>query len=459
MHYNKRCRASGRHAREMRCMENLLRVLIVEDAPDDAQLIAMELEHGGYDVQFQRVDSAKGMRDALDCSPWDAIICDYVMPGFSGLQALQILRHKGLDKPFVMISGKVGEEAAAEAMRAGADDFLLKGNLSRLVPAIRREMAEAALRQEHRRSEKELRDKLDFIQVLIDTLPTPIFYNDPNGLYLGCNKAFEEQIGLKRGEILNKSVYDILPPDLAELYTRGEEALELGMGPRSFEGSIAYADGENRDVIFYSAVFSNSDRSVGGVVGALLDISERKRGETKLRYLSTDDMLTGIYNRAYFDEELDRLKKGRKFPVSIVMADVDRLKETNDQLGHAAGDELLKQTAEAFKSAFRREDVAARIGGDEFAALLPNTDESALVEAMERLQQHLALTNAEHGGNRLSLSIGAATANSGEDLTAAWRMADQRMYRQKKGRSACSKPHTPRPRTLWEVVEAPVPLP
>ena len=438
-------------------MENVLRVLIVEDAQEDAQLIARELEHGGYHVRYRRVDSAQTMCAALDCSPWDVVVSDYLLPGFSGLEALGILKQRGLDKPFIMISGRVGEEAAAEAMRAGADDFLLKGNLSRLVPAIKREICEAAQRQEHRRAEKELRDKLDFIQVLIDTLPTPIFYNDPNGLYLGCNRAFEEQIGLKRGEIVNKSVHDILPADLAELYTRGEETADSGTGPRSFEGSIACADGESRDVIFYSAAFCNSDSSAGGVVGALLDISERKRSETKLRYLSTHDMLTGIYNRAYFDEELDRLKKGRKFPVSIVMADVDMLKESNDQLGHAAGDELLKHTAEVFKGAFRREDVAARIGGDEFAALLPNTDETALVEAMERLQQHLASSNAENPDNPLSLSIGAATAHSSEELMAAWRLADQRMYLQKKGRGGRKKAPQPRLKTAWEAT-GPAPL-
>ena len=440
-------------------MERLLRVLIVEDAPDDAQLVVMQLEQGGFDVQFQRVDSAEAMRAALDCSHWDAIICDYIMPGFSGLQALEILKQNGSDTPFLMISGKVGEEAAAGTIRAGADDFLLKGSLARLVPALQRSIADSTLRQQNRRSEKELKEKLDFIQVLIDTLPTPIFYNDPNGLYLGCNRAFEQQIGMKRGENINKSIYDILPPDLAALYSRGEEAAGGGDGPRSFEGTIACADGENRDVIFYSAAFSNSDTSTGGVVGALLDISERKRSETKLRYLSTHDMLTSIYNRAYFDEEMDRLKKGRKFPVSIVMADVDRLKEANDQLGHAAGDELLKHAAAVFKSAFRREDVAARIGGDEFAALLPNTDEGALREAMERLQQQLALSNRGHAALPLSLSIGAATANSGEELMTAWRIADQRMYREKKGRSACSTAHTPRRSALWEINDCPAPLP
>jgi diguanylate cyclase (GGDEF)-like protein/PAS domain S-box-containing protein len=415
-------------------MENSIRVLIVEDAPDDADLIVIELQHGGYQVESRRVDSAKAMMQALETSPWDAIISDYVLPGFSGLKALQILRQSGLDKPFIMISGKVGEEAAVGAMRAGAHDFLLKGNLTRLVPAVKREIAEAALRQDHRRAEKELREKLDFIQVLIDTLPTPIFYNDPNGFYLGCNKAFEKQVGVRREEIINQNIYHILPPDLAALYTRGEEALAEGKGTQTFEGTIACAGGESRDVIFYSAAFSNSDSNAGGVVGALLDISERKRSEMKLRYLSTHDMLTGIYNRAYFDEELERLKIGRKFPVSIVMADVDRLKETNDRLGHAAGDELLRHAAELFKGAFRKDDVAARIGGDEFAALLPGTDEATLIEAMERLQQHLSLNT--HGTP--SLSIGAATANNCEELMAAWRVADERMYQEKKRRSACN---------------------
>jgi diguanylate cyclase (GGDEF)-like protein/PAS domain S-box-containing protein len=422
-------------------MENLIRLLLVEDAPDDAALIIMELKHGGYDVQYQRVDSAKTMIEALDCSPWDAVISDYVVPGFSGLQALQVLKGRGFDKPFIMISGKVGEEAAVEVMRAGAHDYLLKGNLTRLVPAIRREIAAALVRAEHRRAEKELREKLLFKQVLIDTLPTPIFYNDPNGLYLGGNKAFEKQVGMKRGEIINKSIYDILPPDLALLCTRGEEALADGKGNQTFEGTIACAGGETRDVIFYSASFSNSDSSVGGMVGALLDISERKRSEMKLRYLSTHDVLTGIYNRAYFDEELERLKMGRKFPVSIVMADLDRLKETNDHQGHAAGDEMLRIAAELFKGAFRREDVAARIGGDEFAALLPGTDEAALVEAMLRLRKHISLGTRENGRNLLSLSIGAATANSGEELMAAWRMADERMYREKRGRTGRPELH------------------
>lgn len=422
-------------------METPLRVLIVEDAPEDAALMVMGLERKGYRVESQRVDTAAALRAALGSDPWDVVISDYAIPGFGGLHALQIVRELHPYQPFIMISGKVGEEAAAQAIRAGADDFLLKGKLSRLAPAIEGAVAERAMRRELDLSQQELRQRLEFIQVLIDTLPTPIFYNDPNGLYLGCNKAFEEQIGLKRGEILNKNIHDLFPPDLASLYTGVGES--FGGKRNAFEGTITCADGESRDMIFYSAVFNGSGSSAGGVVGALLDISDRKRSEMKLRYLSTHDILTGIYNRAYFDEELDRLKKGRKFPVSIVMADVDHLKEANDHRGHAAGDELLRHAAEVFRGAFRGDDVAARIGGDEFAAILPNTDETALIEALERLQAALILNNAEHPENPLCLSIGAATAHSGEELMAAWRTADQRMYGHKKGRRSSMKLQAP----------------
>ncbi|UFS71648.1 diguanylate cyclase [Geomonas sp. RF6] len=416
-------------------MSTLLRVLIIEDAQDDADLLALELKHGGYQVHYRRVDSAEAMRRVLEAAHFDAVIADYVLPGFSGLEALAILKEMGLDLPFIMVSGKMGEETAVEAMRAGAHDYLLKGNLTRLVPAIEREIGEAAMRREQRRSERELRSKLDFVQVLIDTIPTPIFYNDTNGIYLGCNRAFEEHTGLQRGEIINRSVHDVLPLELGALFRRGEDALRGEGINRGLEGAMTCADGARRDVIFYSAPFKNSDSTIGGIVCAIFDISERKASEMKLRYMSTHDMLTGIYNRAYFDEELMRLKQGRHFPISIVMADVDGLKEMNDEEGHAAGDALLKRAADVLRSSFRREDVVARVGGDEFAAILPGTEEAALDEAMERLEQSLAAHNKREGAKHLRLSIGAATASSGEGLMDAWRLADERMYRQKKGRT------------------------
>lgn len=136
-------------------MSTPLRVLIVEDSEDDALLVVRELRRGGYAPTFARVDTPQAMRAALDRQTWDAVIADYSMPHFSAPAALALLQEHGLDIPFLIVSGTIGEETAVAAMRAGAHDYLMKDRLARLVPAIRRELQEAANRREHRRAEEE----------------------------------------------------------------------------------------------------------------------------------------------------------------------------------------------------------------------------------------------------------------------------------------------------------------
>lgn len=125
-------------------MANLLRVLIVEDNDDDRQLLAAELQSGGYDLVHACVASADEMRAALDRDAWDVIISDYSMPGFSGIDALSIVQERGLDLPFIIVSGAISEDTAVDAMKSGAHDYLSKGNLRRLLPAAERELREAA---------------------------------------------------------------------------------------------------------------------------------------------------------------------------------------------------------------------------------------------------------------------------------------------------------------------------
>ena len=125
-----------------------LRVLIVEDSALDAELVVAELRHGGYDVAHTRVETARGMIDALNGATWDVIVSDHELPGFSGPAALALLQESGLDVPFIVISGRIGEELAVSSLKAGADDFLIKGQLARLVPVIERERREVAERRE-----------------------------------------------------------------------------------------------------------------------------------------------------------------------------------------------------------------------------------------------------------------------------------------------------------------------
>jgi signal transduction histidine kinase len=134
-----------------------LRVLVVEDSREDAEFLKRKLLHGEFDLlSYERVDSAAAMEAALRREAWDLILSDYSIPGFGGLQALGVMKKLGLDLPFILVSGLMGEETAVEAMRCGAHDYVMKDHLARLVPAIRRELAEAVVRRERRRAQSEL---------------------------------------------------------------------------------------------------------------------------------------------------------------------------------------------------------------------------------------------------------------------------------------------------------------
>lgn len=129
-----------------------LRMLVVEDSPDDTILLLRELKRGGYEPYYERVETPEAMRDALDRERWEVVVSDHEMPRFSAPAALGILQEKGLDLPFIIVSGQIGEEVAAATIRAGAHDYIAKGNLSRLCPALERELREAAERRQRRRS-------------------------------------------------------------------------------------------------------------------------------------------------------------------------------------------------------------------------------------------------------------------------------------------------------------------
>jgi len=133
-----------------------LRLLLIEDSEDDAALVVRALVRGGYDVTSERVDSPATLRSALDRQAWDIAIADYTMPGFSGTVALQMLRERDADLPFIFVSGTIGEDSAVSAMKVGAHDYIMKGNLKRLVPAVERELRDASVRRERRRAEQRI---------------------------------------------------------------------------------------------------------------------------------------------------------------------------------------------------------------------------------------------------------------------------------------------------------------
>ena len=177
-----------------------IRALIVEDVEDDALLLVHHLKSDGLKIDWQRVDTEEGLTEALE-QPWDIVFSDYSMPRFSGPHALEILRRHDPDIPFVFVSGTIGEEAAVEAMRAGAKDFIMKGQWTRLLPTLNRELREVQLRRERRHALQTLRK----LSLVVKQAADSVFITDPNGRIEYVNPAFETLSGYKAEEIIGST--------------------------------------------------------------------------------------------------------------------------------------------------------------------------------------------------------------------------------------------------------------
>ncbi|MBM4328167.1 MAG: PAS domain S-box protein [Deltaproteobacteria bacterium] len=197
-------------------MATALKVLIVEDSEDDAFLIASELELAGHKPIWKRVETSQAMQEALRTDSWDVCIADYAMPRFSGPAALELVKELGLDLPFILVSGKIGEEAAVEMMKAGAHDYIMKDKLARLAPAIQREIREAEMRAEHRRAEEALRRSEERFRAVIESAQDCIFIKDRNLRYTHVNSAMASLTGVRVWELLGKDAEFIFGEEAAE---------------------------------------------------------------------------------------------------------------------------------------------------------------------------------------------------------------------------------------------------
>jgi DNA-binding NtrC family response regulator len=169
-------------------MTTLLRVLIVEDSPDDAELMALRLAEEGFQPEWQRVQTEPDYRAALEAPP-DLILADWSLPQFSGVRALQLMRECGLDIPFVIVSGSIGEEAAVDAVRQGAYDYVLKDRPARLGQAVTRALEEKRGRDDKRQAEQVLAYERDLLHTLMDNLPDAIYFKDTDSRFTRINKA------------------------------------------------------------------------------------------------------------------------------------------------------------------------------------------------------------------------------------------------------------------------------
>ncbi len=308
------------------------------------------------------------------------------------------------------------------------------GELGDLAASID-QMAEALERREQARQDMEasLVESEELYRDLFENASDLILSVAADGKITYANKAWRETLGYDVSDPAGLSFFDAVDPkDRAEAERMFERVMS---GERLAQVELTFVARDGRGI---QSEGSANCRFVDGRPSALRgifrDVTLRKQAEAKLRYLSSHDALTGLYNRGYFEEEMNRLTHSRRFPISIVVADVDGLKQTNDTLGHTAGDELLKQAAQILRSSFREEDMIARIGGDEFAVLLPQSNTAVAEEAIARLRQNTTARNDSGVTPLLHLSLGTATASSGDLLTETLTSADAAMYADKSSR-------------------------
>ena len=190
-------------------MSKDLRVLLVEDSEEDSLLLLRELRRGGYKLVHMRVETAESMRLALHDGAWDVVISDYRMPSFDALGALQVLHETGRDIPFIIVSGKIGEDLAVEAMKSGASDYLMKGNLARLVPVMERELREAEERRTHRLTQEAVRRGKAEWESVFDAVSDLIIITDADGIVLRCNGRVSAYFPGGYGAIIGRRIDEI----------------------------------------------------------------------------------------------------------------------------------------------------------------------------------------------------------------------------------------------------------
>lgn len=256
-------------------MIRLLQVLVVEDSENDMKLLLEELQRGGYEAVHERVQTPAELISALQRHAWDVVLSDYVLPQFSGPDALKLLRENGFDTPFIAISGVYGEEAAVDMMKAGANDYIVKSNLSRLVPAIERELEAAQSRRARVRAET----AMQFLAAIVESSDDAIYGKDLDGNIISWNKAAERIFGYTADEIIGHSIAILYPVDRRDELIDTMERIRQGRRVGLYETVRLRKDGQ---FIPASVTVSPMLDHRGKVVGASAitrDITLRKNDE------------------------------------------------------------------------------------------------------------------------------------------------------------------------------------
>jgi PAS domain S-box-containing protein/putative nucleotidyltransferase with HDIG domain len=300
-------------------MPTLLRVLIVDDSDDDANLVIRKLRGGNYEPQWERVDTAEAMKNALEREEWDIILCDYKMPNFSAQAALRLAQKKNIDIPFIIVSGAIGEDTAVEAMKSGAHDYLMKDKLAKLVVAVEREIREAQNRNEKKKAEKNLRESEERYRLLVENAHESIIITQGTKIVF-ANRAAAENTCYSVEALTSEDFTKFIHPDDVNMVGNYHmRRLNGEQVPSVYTFKIICKDGTVKWVELNAALIQWKKKSA--TLNFLNDITERKlldeeRNENYKRIKETLDAT--VNSIAMIVEARDPYTTGHQMRVSLL---------------------------------------------------------------------------------------------------------------------------------------------
>ena len=423
-----------------------LSVLLVEDNAGDARLIK-ELLRDTPAVRLHWVESLAAALARLAGPPVDLVLLDLGLSDSQGLETVECIARDHPALPVIVLTGRDDDTLALAALTAGAQDYLVKGTigLELLLRAMRyaceRKRTEVALRRSEERFQLAVRATQDVIRD-VNMATQQVWWGD----------GFPEMFGLVPEKVLPTLEFwrdRIHPDDREEVQSGFQGALDNGVQSWSGEYRFRRGDGSYAHVFDRLYVVRDPRGSPVRLVGAMTDITDRKRVEAQLAHLASHDPLTNLLNRRSFQTELTRhLAQAMRYGTqgALLLLDLDHFKDFNDTLGHAAGDEFLVNLAGVLRERLRATDLVARLGGDEFAILLPHTDghqaHTVAMHLLHAVRCHAVAVGAESIGLTVSLGI-VLIPDYGATVEELMAQADLALYQAKANGRNCLAVYSP----------------
>lgn len=388
-------------------------VLLVEDSMDDADLILIQLDEGGFDVVCARVETEAAMREAMSGGVWDVVISDFNLPRFSARNALSVLREADMDLPFIIVSCCIGEESVIALMKDGVSDFVMKDKLARLVPAIERELLEAAMRREHRTAQEALRANEKLLKGITSALGEGVLVLDDRGMLILMNPEAERLLGWKQGELFGKEVHPIIHSMKQDGTPLPESAcgvlgvLRDGGVLRTEEDVFWRKDGSLMPVSIVASALAEDGEVVASVV-VFQDISQRKQAEWDLLESSKQLRELTSYLQTVREEERTRIARELHDELGQMLTGIKLDAKWLASCLPSKQPDIVDKLASMFKLIDVTMDAMRRVAADLRPVML---DDLGLVAAIEWLTEEFGKRTGI--GIQLNLDVGQSLSCCG----------------------------------------------